>query len=406
MANEAFAVRTTYLDQEFNVPTADLSSVFGNDVFNAPEADAEVAERLVPKEATEIAKNLKDSFSFVKKNLNLLDINAAARNAIQQLKSLQLTDIAARALEELENLTDSELGGFIKDMIEVGNFVLCTNLDYLKRIKKLLKFDKSILTGLLMGLMLSWLGRVCNAKLNPVIRKKFGPKRLLERTLGTSVPSDVTAAFHSFKTYFGNYLYYQEELSRYANNNIVPDTYIASCVGLSVALLGAKVSYLQNYDWSSDKKTAMLTAIDARLSIMTKNSPDYLNLLYFRGEVIKLPFVALGKSSLVKRYEYLDDYLGRLIKALPKYKLDTLSTLNFTQVENSLLTKLIVLQLRVSNESIFANRSDSLGSFDNVDFSSILPAVDMAEKTYLLTLGVSDTFRWNGLPPTSSVFLR
>lgn len=400
------AQRFKFLDNETNVPIADINSLHDNAVYTEPEQQNEDTS-IFPEISSENLKMLKSSLATLaelqRKKINLDTIVAGI---IKDITGPFIPKTQLDLIRRLQELDPTGLSYFIKDVSDLGKSARCFNLQFLNIFNLKFRFDKNILLGQLNSLLLSWINRICSGQLTKNFLDKSSNKDKIEQLLPYTLTYDPADTYKQFKKCYRDLI-----SSRAVTQPTLPDidSFINTNITLPISTIRYNLSSLKQLDVTTDYKTQFINNITVRLNNTIQTDIVYSKLLYIKGEVSKLPLYGTSTSSNSIQYEYLNDYAGRLIKKLHTVDFSSYNDLSMETIDRQIYAKLKTFQLYVISEKLYSDRSTKTGSFKDIDFYSLfiwkIPLTDTEKSWLLVTNKTSSSHRWNDTPTTSYSFI-
>ena len=158
--------RFRFLDEETNVGTSDFLSLSDNSVYTAAVDSADSVVSSI-RDGESVLGTMADSISDLMDKVSnasnsiMQKIKNALDAAIDKIMNMKLPGFITKILDSLKSLDLGGVKSFFKDLLRVGSAFLCNNLDFLKSFMLGYSLTENILSGLLIGLLLSWLDRYC-----------------------------------------------------------------------------------------------------------------------------------------------------------------------------------------------------------------------------------------------------
>lgn len=400
------AQRFKYLDKENNIPTLEFNKLSDNYVYNdIDEISDSMLEGL--KKSKEIVDQLNTTMFELAETISsaseevMFEIKKTVDDVIDSISEFELPPIAKDALDFLKKTDLGGLKNFLKEVLEVGKFVLCNNLDFLKLFMLGVSINKNILTGLLFSLLFSWLDRLCR-EYSKEEMDSLNPLSSLEKIIP---PSGATITV-------GNVL---DKFSKNLSDHLklkVPialETPILTTTFLSDVKLGkieSSINNLRNSEISYNIKERYLRSINDDLNNYSPSSTEYKNLLKAKGDLINTPMIHTNRRDKNIKYSNLSDQLGDLAKKVVKINIDAVSINILDETTKNLHNKLVEFKNNVKNSHDLLSRSSESGAYSDFDFDRVLPNLGDKEKNYLLSLENDSTaHRVHDLHPTTGVFI-
>lgn len=399
------AQRFKFLDQETNVGTIDFTSITDNSVYSAVVETADSAIAAL-KEGDSLLGKLNESIDGLLSSLSnattqvMRKIKDALNAAIDKLLNQKLPGFVSKMLDSLKALDLGGVKAFFGDLLRVGSAFLCNNLDFIKSFMLGYSLTENILSGLLIGLLLSWLDRYCKgfSKEEVAAATNKGKLGMLFKYDGVTLsPSTVLGKFT------GAYADLVRASKPYANIQ-APDTseFLTIIKGGDIR---NSIKQLRNAEINSTQKQTYLRSLETELTQYTPGSPEYNNLLYARGQLLTTPMIQEARLENAQAYSSLNDTLGSIALNLKEVELSQINAYSLSEIEQSMLEQLKVFKANVSANSDIQTRSHETGAFSNFDFSQTLPDLTQEQLSYLETQeGLEESHRYNNLHPTTEVF--
>lgn len=398
------AQRFRYLDNETNVPIADLSSITGNYNFNIPQENTQITSFDFNNSGGDILKSLSGSLEDLK-NLNFanVDFSGTIDKVLASISKLDLPDFVKDAFSFLKDLDLDKLKGFVKDAFDIGMVLLCNSLDFLKNFMLGKALTNNVLSGLLIAFLLSLLDKICDAYLNKNVRQNASHQEQLDYLIPPKNNITNANAYNEFKGAYSDYLQSNPADYMTPNTSFNTDTFLTNATTMTASQINTAVNGLADNEFSSDDRSAFLSALDTKLTGYQPTSAEYSNLLRVKGDFINLPPVSPIRSNKSIGYQYLKDKLGKLSQALPNITVNQSQAATMSAAEQAIFANFTTFQQTVTaQQAQFNYRSLQTGSFDDIDFSTLLPVATTDMKNSILGLNIPGTsHRWRDLSPTS-----
>lgn len=401
------AVRHKFLDGETNIGTSDLRNLVDNAVYTA----AVDVEKLMIKASDQLdsaltalngkLRDVKDMVTDMSKNI-ASKISATMDKVVNSLLAIELPPFVTKALDKLKGLNLGGVKSFLKDVLSIGSSFLCSNLDLLKNFMLGYSIGRNILSGLLLGLTLSWADKFCKGFSGDESAGASNKGLLGQLIDGTPLKVTKDNVVNSFMGTVTS-------VAKGAAGLILPaalpvDTLITKVRnGESVAGIMTDLSKSElGYD---DKKT-YIQSLGNSLAGLAPTSQEYKDILQLRGDISNLPIVSYERQELVNVTSNAKDTLGSLALSLKEFNPASINLNLVSSDKRSIVEKLKTFQTNVSNDFDLKTRDHSEGSFSSYDFSRTLPPFTADELEIMSKASVpEETFRYNGLHPTTMVFI-
>jgi hypothetical protein len=205
------AQRFKFLDRETNIPTQDFTKLNSNAVYTTVSDKVDSAIGSI-KESDGMLKKVSSSLVDLQKTLmnaskEVLNVLKDALNlALDTIGKLPMPGIVKDIFSSLKKLDLGGVKDFVKDLLHVGSTFLCNNLDFLKMFMLGYALNKNIMSGLLVGLMLSWLDRYCKGFTKEEM-KKSSPLSSIEKMVNPK--GTVMTASNAFGNFTKGYSSYE-----------------------------------------------------------------------------------------------------------------------------------------------------------------------------------------------------
>lgn len=400
------AQRFKFLDKETNLPTSEFTKLADNAIYNVIDSVNDTAIALA-KEAEDLLSKVSESIGDLKNMLEnagkevLGAVKEALNKAMDMIGKIELPGIIKDAFAKLKELDLTGVKDFVKDLLHVGTAFLCNNLDFLKMFMLGFALNKNILAGLLTGLLLSWMDRICKG-FTKEEQKKWNPLTALEKVvppLGIEITTgNVFNTFSKSMASFG-----KASLPLSTATAMSSDSFLASVTGGDISV---SLGNLRQSEISFDTKNDFLSKITSELTKHSPSSTEYKNLLNAKGGLTNLPLVSVERRDKNIQFSNLSDQLGNMAKKIVNVDVANMSVGGMTTVGKGLQAKLVEFKEKVQSSPDALTRSNESGAFDDFDFNSVLPELTDEEKTQLASLKFEDTsHRVHDMHPTTAVFL-
>lgn len=396
------AQRFKFLDNETNVPIPDLKQLIDNAVYNVGENIPSEFPTLSTEELDKLNSSLSE---LAEKGLEEMDLESIVNKAISSFSNLELPDFVNDALDFLKDLDFSSLKGFFKDVLDVGMYFLCNNLDFLKLFLLGFSLSGNVLAGLLLAYLLSLLDRICDSYLSKDRRAHSNNKEIFDSIIPikNNIKND-DIAYSSFKQYMADYEYINT-LSQGISTAFNPTNFLSSVVNGTKETISNVINSLSNNEGFLNNKKSLLSTIDTNLNSYTPGSREYNNLLYTRGQIYRTPPISNNRSLMNIVKDNLSLNMGKLAKALPNITINPIKQLGLEGVEKDLFDKFINFrQTTITERDIFKSRDLRSDSFININFSGLIPSLTSEIKDHLKNIPPS-SHRWRDLHPTTEVLV-
>lgn len=393
------AQRFKFLDHETNIPIQDFNKIVDNSVYNINDTiETSISELQNNTEILDTLQNsLKDLTEMITNNDIANTLKDALDSALDSLSNIELPDVVKDIFSSLKELDLDGVKDFFKDILKIGGSFLCNNLDFLKNFLLGISLNPNILAGLLIGLLLSWLDRFCK-EFTKEEQSNTSNKDLIYAMFPTNaIKIDSTSAFSKFTNLYSDFL----KASSPLNLSVALNTteFLNNVLSGNISSV---INNLRNSEISSLDRDNYINILNTSLSSYSESSPEYRNILKAKGELINLPLISTERIDKNIRYSNLSDQLGSYIKQIPNVAINSNTPFGLSNIEQSLYNKMNELKSIASNSSI---NTIPERSFNDFDFSSVLPTLTIEEKDYLENLEYkSETYKDSGIHPTTEVF--
>lgn len=393
------AQRFKFLDHETNIPIQDFNKIVDNSVYNINDTiETSISELQNNTEILDTLQNsLKDLTEMITNNDIANTLKDALDSALDSLSNIELPDVVKDIFSSLKELDLDGVKDFFKDILKIGGSFLCNNLDFLKNFLLGISLNPNILAGLLIGLLLSWLDRFCK-EFTKEEQSNTSNKDLIYAMFPTNaIKIDSTSAFSKFTNLYSDFL----KASSPLNLSVALNTteFLNNVLSGNISSV---INNLRNSEISSLDRDNYINILNTSLSSYSESSPEYRNILKAKGELINLPLISTERIDKNIRYSNLSDQLGSYIKQIPNIAINSNTPFGLSNIEQSLYNKMNELKSIASNSSI---NTIPERSFNDFDFSSVLPTLTIEEKDYLENLEYkSETYKDSGIHPTTEVF--
>lgn len=397
--------RFKFLDRETNIGTSDFLSLSDNSVYTAVVESADTVVEAIREGESKLTameksiNDLMDKVSSASKDI-MQKIKNALDSAIDKIMNMKLPKFVTKILDSLKGLDLGGVKGFFKDLLRVGSAFLCNNLDFLKSFMLGYSLTENILSGLLIGLLLSWLDRYCKGFSKQEVLAASNKTKLGMLFSNDGITLTPDTVLGKFSNVYADFVRY----SRPYTPNLPPST----ALFLENILSGKgkeSVRSIRNAEVSSSKRKEYIAFLDEQLSNYVPNTPEYNLVSTTRAELINTPLIAEERIEKATQYSNLNDALGSIALNLKGVDLREVNTFALTETEAKLLTKLEEFKTTVEQDKDIQTRDHETGSFTDFNFNTLLPEPEADEIEYLDKLpGLEDSHRYNGLHPTTEVF--
>lgn len=393
------AQRFKFLDHETNIPIQDFNKIVDNAVYNINDTiETSISELQNNTEILDTLQNsLKDLTEMITNNDIANTLKDALDSALDSLSNIEFPDVVKDIFSSLKELDLDGVKDFFKDILKVGGSFLCNNLDFLKNFLLGISLNPNILAGLLIGLLLSWLDRFCK-EFTKEEQSNTSNKDLIYAMFPTNaIKVDSTSAFSKFTYLYSDFL----KASSPLNLSVALNTtdFLNNVLSGNISSV---INNLRNSEISSLDRDNYINILNTSLSSYSESSSEYRNILKAKGELINLPLISAERIDKNIRYSNLSDQLGSYIKQIPNVAINSSTLFGVSNIEQSLYNKMNELKSIAANSSINAIPERS---FDDFDFSSVLPTLTIEEKDYLENLEYkSEAYKDSGIHPTTEVF--
>ncbi len=397
--------RFQFLDRETNVGTSDFLSLSDNSVYTAVLDTADTVANSI-RDGNSVLSTMEESISDLMDKVSnasssiMQKIKDALNAAIDKIMNMKLPSFISKILDSVKSLDLGGVKAFFKDLLRVGSAFLCNNLDFLKSFMLGYSLTENILSGLLIGLLLSWLDRYCKGftKQEVLAASNKGKLGMLFSNDGVTLTPE---------TVLGKFSNAYADLVRYSRP-YTPNLPYGTHEFLNEILSGRGkegVYNLRNAEISSKQRKEYLTFLEQNVSLYQPNTPEYNAILDTRAELINTPLISEERIEKANNYVNLNDALGSIALNLKGIDIKEINTYTLSETEKTLLTKLEEFKISVEQNQDIQTRTHEQGSFTDFNFNTILPEPTPEEQQYLETLkGLEESYRYNGLHPTTEVF--
>lgn len=400
------AQRFKFLDRETNLGIKDFTTLTSNAVYTAEEQLTKTALSLT-KDNDQVLKKLHGSIVDLEKMVNstLNDsagiLKTALNSSIDSISNIDTPPTIKKMFNSLKELDLSGVKSFFKQALSLGSAFLCHNLDFLKNFTIGFSINKHILGGLITGLLLSWLDRYCKgytkeetAKASPI--SKIG---MIIKPTGTEVNSKNIYSLYS--AYKSDFLKSKSPIGLSAPASV--SSFITSVTSGNVDY---SLTNLKNSEISDTLRNSYISAIDTNLGLHLPTSTEYTSLLDARGKLLTSSFINPTRRDNAIAYEHLSDKLGSFSKNMTSVNIEPVSNFSLSTEDQAIYSELFTLKNTASTSMELNTRSHDTGSFDHLDFTTILPESSPTSTNYLLSLNKeSDSHKLYDIHPTTEVFM-
>ncbi len=405
------AQRFNYLDRETNVGVREFNNLTDNVVYTAGQDLVESALALA-KDTEGLLNTLEGKMSDIESMINstLEDAGSLLKDALNiamdAISKIEMPSFVKKIFNSLKSLDLSGVKSFFKEALQLGSSFLCHNLDFLKNFLLGFSIDKNILSGLIIGLSLSWMDKFCKEATQQESSKASNREKIDMQFPQTGVNVTSDNAYDLYTTYKSDFVKYSTGLSL-----SLPQTSEDFLSSVKSGNVDYSITNLQNSEIDDVTRDSYLEDIDTSLEYTDPGSYEFNNLLEAKGKLSTLATVNLDRRENNLQYEHLKDKLGSFSKNLINVDIKPLSIYtankaNFSQVQEDLYSQLTVLKNNATNSEELNIASHETGSFDRIDFSTILPSSSNEEVTYLEGLpNTSDSHRLYDAHPTTEMFM-
>lgn len=333
------AQRNKVLDRETNLAVMDFNDIQDNDSYNAPIAKLTKLAESMSKKAEFAESKIKDVMKAVEEApaIMMKKLKDLMNTVMDKISKIKLPAFIKNILDKLKSIDLSGFKSFFQRMLKIGSTLLCNNLDMLLGFFAGYTISDNILGGLLMGLFLSWLNRMCSKNSRQSLAS-LSPLGKLEAMMGSAyrdlASNELLSTFIAFN---------QNGIGpKYPANQSLP-SFITSNQYLSKLFNQGKKeanSYLQRSEISDDHKDWLMNDSYAKLNEPTptlSSINDKLNALIGMTE----------KEAL----DYSDE-LGAHYPITSKDSLDivTITTGNYSEEERNDRTQQVISDVMLEHE--------------------------------------------------------
>ncbi len=396
------AIRNKFLNLVTSLPTKEFVSFNDNAVYNTVDqmVDSAVMSAQNNEALLNTLQTSVNDLSEMLMNSDVVDtLKDAMDSAMDTISNMELPDVVNDIFDSVKKLDTQGTKDFLKDLLHVGSSFLCNNLDFLKNFMLGYALNKNILSGLMIGLLLSWLDRYCKEFTKEEMAKSNNKQSLDMMFPPKGVKVDANNSFDLFSNYYSDHLKASAPLpsvTALSNNDFLTNILGGDIKSSMSNLRGAEISHTD--------RNSYLSTLNDNLSLYPSSSTEYRNILTAKGDLMKTPLISSERRDKNIRFENLSDQLGSYAKNLTKVDLKPVNYMNLSTIEQGLYTKMTELKATAANSSILQCTPNN--SFSDFDIGSMMPVLSTEETTFLQNRNVeSDSHRYNGLHPTSKVFL-
>ena len=400
------AQRFKFLDQETNLPTIDFTKLTDNAIYSSVTDSVDSAIASIKDSdgmLSQVSSSLKDlQATLMNASKDVLStLKEALNSALDAIGNLEMPDVVKDIFNSLKSLDLGGVKDFVKDLLHVGSTFLCNNLDFLKMFMLGYALNKNIVSGLLIGLLLTWLDRYCKG-FTAQEMKKSSPLSSMEKMMN---PKGVLMnASNSFDKFTQGYASFMKKnatktvVSALTKSNFLSKIRSGDIKSSMANLRGAEIS-------STDKKD-YLSTIETALPSVTPGTAEYNNLLQARGDLMNLPLISSDRRDTNIQYSNLSDKLGTMAKNIQSVDLASINTYGLSDIDKGLFVKVQEFKDRTASDPDLLTRTNDSGAFSDYDFSTVMPSLDDDQTSRLADLKYDSTdHRVHDLHPTTEVFL-
>lgn len=158
------AQRNKVLDRETNLPVMDFTNIQSNDAYSAPIVKMTKLAESMSKKAEFAESKIKDLMKAVEEAPAKLMkyVQDLMAKIVDGMSKIKLPAFVRNILDKVKSMDLSGFKSFFQRILKVGASLFCNNLDMLMGFFTGYAISKNILSGLLMGLLFSWLNRICS----------------------------------------------------------------------------------------------------------------------------------------------------------------------------------------------------------------------------------------------------
>ena len=389
------AQRFKFLDKETNVATTDFLNLTDNAVYTGviDTADSAIASL---KEGDSLLSKLGESIEDLLETVSkattavMRKIKDALNAAIDKLLNTKIPGFVTKILDSLKALDLAGVKAFFKDLLKVGSVFLCNNLDFLKSFMLGYSLTENILSGLIIGLLLSWLDRYCKGftKEEVAAATNKGKLGMLFSYDGITLsPGTVLGKFSNMFADLSRYNATKEQLTERLSRN----DFIAK------ALSGDKDSITTNFTTSkisSEEKKEYIAVLEEELTKYEPTTEEYLTLTEVKTDVenlkvtgvpdkddfisqvlsgngdkmlLNLRILEISSADKKKYTGYIDELLQFYQPGSPEYNM-------LLKIRGDLIKLPLISIERIEKANNYSNLKDAMGSL-----TLNLGAVDLSQ---------------------------
>lgn len=246
------AQRNKVLDRETNLAVMDFTNIQSNDAYSAPIAKMTKLAESMSKKAEFAESKIKDLMKAVEEAPAKLMkyVQDLMAKIVDGMSKIKLPAFVRNILDKLKSMDLSGFKSFFQRILKVGASLFCNNLDMLMGFFTGYAISKNILSGLLMGLLFSWLNRICSQNSKESLAS-LSPLGRLEAMTGSFYDQIASNEFlATFMTINRNGIE-----PKYKNNSL-PSAITSNSYLASLFSKGSKETntYLQNAEISDEHK--------------------------------------------------------------------------------------------------------------------------------------------------------
>lgn len=400
------AQRFKFLDQETNLPTIDFTKLTDNAVYSSVTDSVDSAIASIKDSdgmLSQVSSSLKDLQSTLMNASKdvLSTLKEALNSALDAIGNLEMPDVVKDIFSSLKSLDLGGVKDFVKDLLHVGSTFLCNNLDFLKMFMLGYALNKNIMSGLLIGLLLTWLDRYCKG-FTANEMKQASPLNKMEKMMNPKgVIMNASNSFDKFTQGYASFM--KKSAVKQITNAISKSDFLANIRGGGIK---DSLANLRDAEISSTDKKDYLSTIESALPSVTPGTAEYNNLLQARGDLINLPLISSDRRDTNFQYSNLSDKLGTMAKNVQSVDLSEINTYGLSDIDKGLFAKIQEFKDKTAKDNDLMTRSNDSGAFSDYDFGSVMPALDTEQTERLAGLDYESTdHRVHDLHPTAEVFL-
>lgn len=401
------AKRFNFLDGETTIGTIDLRSMVDTGVYTAAVDMANIFPE-VPPQFNKALGDLNGKLVALESNIANMTASVAKTvsntldKIINAMSNAKLPEFVTNALDKLKGLNLDGVKGFFKDTLRIGSTFLCNNLDWLKNLMLGYSIGPNIFSGLLLGLLLSWLDRFC---------KGF--------TQGETATADNRSLLGMVVSNTGTKVEQSGAVDKFMElvNGVqrkTEDFVVGAGMEISSLIDGVLdgqnpselISTFAKSEPSSITKKEYLYRLDTELSLHSPTSEEYSKLLSLRGGIATMPVISYQRQQHVSELENSKDALGSFALNLDGVDLININVNSLDEKRRGMLDKLRTFKSNVAAENDLKSRDHEVGSFVDYDFSKVLPEFDEDQRELIAKAPTPvESYRYNDLHPTTTVFV-